>query len=363
MSFRTRRILFSTPLFMLFEFFFFKYLLSLFIEVNEIYLIVLVIILGLIQSVPMFFEEKNSTPIGRCLTTFFGVLEWFLMMGVFYLIIVYGLGLFIKIPRKLLYLGLFVIAVIGIYAYVHAHQIIVKKKLLTFDNLDRDYNIIHISDVHFGSVRNDEIISGICDRIKSVEDDCDLLIISGDLADGSCVVKEDDFMPFSKIDIPVIFTSGNHDYYPGIGNVHRACKKAGMIVLENDSFEYDDLNIYGLSYSFDRISMPGADELRSVIKEDKINILNYHVPAGWNEFSDMGFDIQLSGHTHGGQFYPVNKFGNLLFEGHNMGLFSKVDDNNRNHYLHVTTGVGSMDVPMRWGTDSEIVILNLRKGG
>ena len=74
----------------------------------------------------------------------------------------------------------------------------------------------------------------------------------------------------------------------------------------------------------------------------------------------MGFDIQLSGHTHGGQFYPVIPFGKLIYEGHNMGLFKKVI-NNKNHYLHVTTGVGSMDVPMRWGTDSELVILKLIK--
>ena len=95
----------------------------------------------------------------------------------------------------------------------------------------------------------------------------------------------------------------------------------------------------------------------SVIKPDKINILNYHVPYWWEEFSDMGFDIQLSGHTHGGQFHPAVFFCSLMFK-YNMGLFK----NASGRYLHVTTGVGSMDTPMRWGTDSEIVILKLRKG-
>ena len=70
----------------------------------------------------------------------------------------------------------------------------------------------------------------------------------------------------------------------------------------------------------------------------------------------MGFDIQLSGHTHGGQFYPVVNFTNMLFD-YNMGLFK--DD--LGHYLHVSTGVGSMDTPMRWGTDCEFVILKLKK--
>jgi predicted MPP superfamily phosphohydrolase len=93
-----------------------------------------------------------------------------------------------------------------------------------------------------------------------------------------------------------------------------------------------------------------------LIRKDKVNILNYHVPYNWNEFSDLGFDIQLSGHTHGGQFYPMVWFANRMFE-YNMGLFR----NDLGKYIHVTTGVGSMDTPMRWGTDSEIVVLKLRK--
>lgn len=94
----------------------------------------------------------------------------------------------------------------------------------------------------------------------------------------------------------------------------------------------------------------------SSINHNLVNIINYHVPYYWDNFSKLGFDIQLSGHTHGGQFYPVVWFSNKLFE-YNMGLFK----NNLGKYLHVTTGVGSMDTPMRWGTDSELVILKLRK--
>ena len=91
------------------------------------------------------------------------------------------------------------------------------------------------------------------------------------------------------------------------------------------------------------------------IKEGLVNIIIYHVPYNWQGFSRMGFDIQLSGHTHGGQFYPVINFADLIFK-YNRGLFK----NTLGKYLHVTTGVGSMDTPMRWGTDSELVILKLK---
>ena len=122
--------------------------------------------------------------------------------------------------------------------------------------------------------------------------------------------------------------------------------------------EFKGLNIFGLTFSFDNINMPSADDLISTIKSDGANIVVYHVPRKWKELSNLGFDIQLSGHTHGVQFYPVVWIGNLIM--YNMGLFKKsICGNDR--YLHVTTGVGSMDTPMRWGTDSELVVLKLRK--
>ena len=137
-------------------------------------------------------------------------------------------------------------------------------------------------------------------------------------------------------------------------NVIEACENAGIIVLDNDSIELNGLNIFGLTFSFGDREVPQIDE--SLIRDDMVNIINYHVPYKWKEFSELGFDIQLSGHTHGGQFYPMVWFANRMFE-YNMGLFR----NDLGKYIHVTTGVGSMDTPMRWGTDSEIVVLKLRK--
>jgi predicted MPP superfamily phosphohydrolase len=304
----------------------------------------------------MFIEERKSTYIGRLSSTVYGVWEWVLVMLLIYLIIIYVLKSLFVIPLFMISLFLLTIPLIGIYAYYNAHKIVVKERLLTFEKLDKEYNIIHLSDVHFGSIRHETIIKDIFEVLKDNSGNCDLAIISGDLADGSCIVEEDDFIALKDIDIPIIFTSGNHDYYPGLDSVHKACRKAGMIILENEGIVLDDLNIYGLSFSFDDIDMPSVEYLSSFIREDKINILNYHVPMGWEKFVEIGFDLQLSGHTHGGQFYPVIFFAELIFK-YNMGLFKS----DSGKYLHVTTGVGSMDIPMRWGTNSELVILRLKK--
>ncbi|MBQ2666467.1 metallophosphoesterase [Methanobrevibacter sp.] len=352
MSFRTKRVLFITPFYMLFEFFLLKYI-GLFVGgLNDIYLLLITILIGLNHFLPMLFEARKSRRVTRILTTLDGVWMWASVMFFFDLIAIYSIGSFIALSMTVNVLLLSIVPILGVYSYWRAHKLVVHEKTLIFTNLERDINIAHLSDVHFGSVRHRKIISDIKDKLNTL--DCELAIISGDLADGSSVVEEDDFMAFKDVKMPVIFTPGNHDYYPGIENVIKACKKAGIIVLNNESVEFECLNIYGRSYSIEDTGIPEVD--KSSIRPGMLNIINYHVPYHWDWFSDLGFDIQLSGHTHGGQFYPVVWFGNLMF-GYNMGLFR----NKSGGYLHVTTGVGSMDTPMRWGTDSEIVVLKLKK--
>lgn len=354
MSFRTKRVLFITPFYMIFQFFLLKYLFLLLGDVSDGHLIILTILLGLIHCMPMFFEAKKSTYLGRLLSTIDGIWMWASVMFLIDIVVIYIIGTFIMLPKIFIYCLLAIVPVLGIYNYYKAHHLVVNEKILELDNLNREYNIVHLSDVHFGSVRHNEIIHQIVSKLKELEGECDLAIISGDLADGSSVVEENDLIEFNDVDIPIIFTPGNHDFYPGIESVIIACKNAGIIVLDNESREFDCLNIFGLTYSIEDRDIPKID--KSLVKPGFVNIINYHVPYYWEEFSRLGFDIQLSGHTHGGQFYPAVNFAEVMFK-YNKGLFK----NDFGKYLHVTTGVGSMDTPMRWGTDSELVILRLKK--
>lgn len=352
MSFRTKRVLLSVPFYMLFEYFLIKYIFLLIGGIENSYLIVLTVLIGLNRFIPMFFEAKKSRGITRFLTAVDGIWMWFSLMFFIDILVIYAVGHFIHLPLAVILCLLAIVPVLGVYNYWKAHNLVVREKTLRLDNLSKEINIAHLSDIHFGSVRHKEIIEDIKDKLNSI--DCDIAIISGDLADGSCVVEPDDFMAFKDVKVPLIFTPGNHDYYMGIQSVITACENAGVVVLDRKSFEFECLNIYGISYSFDDKGVPDVDE--DIIKSDKVNIINYHVPYYFDEFSSLGFDIQLSGHTHGGQFYPVVWVGNLIFK-YNMGVF----ENKLGKYIHVTTGVGSMDTPMRWGTESEIVILKLKK--
>ena len=354
MSFRSRRVIISTPFYMIFEYFLLKYTFLLLGGISDIYLILMVLFIGFLRLFPMFMEARKSRRFTRFLTTLDGIWMWASLMLFIDVIVVYVINMFVLLPVGVNAIFLAIVPVLGVYNYCHAHKLVVNEQTLILDNLPREINIVQMSDVHFGSVRHKQIIRQIVDRLKELEDTCELAIISGDLADGSSVVEEDDFMAFAEVNMPIVFTPGNHDFYPGIDSVIRACRNAGIIVIDDESWEFEFLNIYGLTFSFDNSSHPKIDE--SLVKEGYVNIANYHVPYYWEEFSSAGFDIQLSGHTHGGQFYPAINFTKLLFK-YNKGLFK----NDLGRYLHVTTGVGSMDTPMRWGTDSELVVLKLRK--
>lgn len=357
MSFRTKRVFMSTPLIAIFEFFLMKYLFALFGGLDDVYIFLLTVLFVILNTVPMLFEERKSRFITRLLDEISGFWIWMSLFFFFDIVLIYILGTFMELPFYIIAILLLLVPLITIYSYYHAHKIIIHEKTIELDNINEDINIIHLSDVHYGSIRHKKHILDLASKIKEIEDECDLAIISGDLADGSCVVEEDDLLALKDVNVPIIFTAGNHDFYPGIENVYKACKKAGIIILDNEGMEFKDLNIFGLTYSFGKIDMVSMDELEAFVREDKVNVLNYHVPQYWEEFSRLGFDIQLSGHTHGGQFYPVIWIGNLIM--YNMGLFKK-NISGKERYLHVTTGVGSMDYPFRWGTDSELVILRLR---
>ena len=358
MSFRTRRVLMSTPLIAIFEFFLMKYLFLLFGGLNDLYLLLLTVLFVLLNTVPMFFEEKKSRFITRTLDEISGFWIWMSLFFFFDILFIYIIGTFIEIPFYIIVALLLLVPIITIYSYWHAHRIIIHEKTIELDKINQDINIVHLSDVHFGAIRHKKIILDLRDKLNELSTTCDLAIISGDFADGSCVVEADDFLPLKDVNIPIVFTAGNHDFYPGIENVYKACRKAGIIILDNEGMEFNDLNIFGLTYSFGEIETVSLEELKSFIKEDKVNIINFHVPQNWELFSGLGFDIQLSGHTHGGQFYPVVWIGNRIM--YNMGLFKK-SIGGKDRYLHVTTGLGSMDYPFRWGADSELVILKLRK--
>ncbi|WP_295619164.1 hypothetical protein [uncultured Methanobrevibacter sp.] len=154
MSFRTRRVILSTPFLMLYEFFLMKYLFLLFGGLEDVYLILLTILFGVFKIVPMFFEEKKSRPITRFLEHISSFWIFMSLFVLFDLILIYAIGAFVKLPIYVIVLLLLLVPLITIYSYWHAHKIIIHEKTIELDNINQDIDIVHLSDVHFGSIRH-----------------------------------------------------------------------------------------------------------------------------------------------------------------------------------------------------------------
>ena len=86
----------------------------------------------------------------------------------------------------------------------------------------------------------------------------------------------------------------------------------------------------------------------------KPNILLYHAPTNIEQIKEAGVNLELCGHTHKGQLFPLKYIVNLIYKGYGYGLHQFGD-----YTLYVSSGTGSWGPPMRTGSDSEIVVITL----
>jgi predicted MPP superfamily phosphohydrolase len=339
----------------IFLYFLLSAIITLFGGLSWILILELTIAIVLINLFSMGIEAIKSNSITRLLLTASEIFKWMALMYGFLTLIIYIINIAINIPQNILIMiYLTIVPILSIYAYIKAHRIVIREYDIKINNLSENVRIIHISDLHIGSIRNKTLLKDVTNKINSVE--ADIAVISGDLADGTCAIDDDSFLPLKDSEIPIIFTPGNHDIYPGIENVINAGMNANLRILLDEKMEFKGLNFYGLplsAYSPTNLKLKSEDSYLQNIDSNQPNILINHLPVSWDYFRSIGIDLQLSGHTHGGQFYPFNFLVKLVFP-YLRGLYEE-----EGSYLSVTDGVGTLTPPMRWGTNAEMVILNL----
>ena len=159
--------------------------------VSDVYLIILAVVIGLLHFIPMFFESKKSTVVGRFLTTIYGVWMWTSLMLLIDIVVIYTLGMFVKLPFEIILGLILIVPILAIYNFYNAHKFVINEKTLKLDNIERDIDIVHLSDVHFGSVHHKKLIQSLANKLKDLKNTCELAIISGDFADGSSYAEGD----------------------------------------------------------------------------------------------------------------------------------------------------------------------------
>lgn len=244
---------------------------------------------------------------------------------------------------------LLLISSISIFALVKGASININE--VNINNFGKEMKVVQLSDVHVGTIRNSGFLNKIILKVNELKPD--LVLITGDLVDGSGKLSEQTFKPLDNISAPTYFVMGNHEFYEGEKNVAKLLKDNHAKVLRDDFVEFNGVNIIGLDYSDDRTYV---SKILPKIKHDrrKPTILVNHLPIGYEEARNQGVDLQLSGHTHAGQIFPFNLIVKLFFS-RTRGLYSY----DRFH-LYVSPGTGTWGPPMRLGSENEITVLNLR---
>lgn len=180
-----------------------------------------------------------------------------------------------------------------------------------------------------------------------------LVCVGGDLYDGAMVDKELVIEPFKKLVPPLglYFITGNHEEFEDTQKYISVIKEVGMRVLNNEKVDIDGLQLVGVDYK-DTVKKKAYTKIMESLALDrqKPSILLKHTPRDMEVAERAGISLQISGHTHKAQMYPLSYITRALYKGFDYGLkkFGTMS-------VYTSSGVGSWGPPMRVGSRAEIV--------
>jgi uncharacterized protein len=238
----------------------------------------------------------------------------------------------------------------GVAALVNAAWTRVVRLTVKLPNLPaawRGRTAAVFSDLHLGHIRNVSFLRRILRKVSQLRPD--ILLIPGDMFDGTTV----DFAPLEKllaeISIPLgaYFTAGNHEEFSSPAEYLDAVRRAGIRVLQNEKVIVDGLQIVGVADH----SAASVDGFRSILRHADVDrsaasILLVHNPNRLPVAAEADISLQLSGHTHLGQFYPFTNIVSRMYGKFAYGLHHFGD-----LQVYTSCGAGTWGPPMRLGSN------------
>jgi predicted MPP superfamily phosphohydrolase len=307
-----------------------------------------------------------------------------LLMALILLWAFYGAArLFGKLPDMKALTVIFILAAVAVsaYGFWKARNPVVTSVEVKIEGLPeqwRNKTIVQLSDVHLGAFQGTGFLSGIVERVNSLNPE--LILITGDLFDGMGGDLPAFIPLLNELEAKsgVFFVTGNHEGYLGLKEPLEVLEKTKIEVLDNEVADIQGLQIVGIPFP-----ERGSDDKAVVLltadssyDSDKPAILMYHTPTNiagsqsdrasrqagiyWSLDTNItlakeaGIDLQLSGHTHHGQFFPFGYLTGRIYAGRDYGLHK-----DGTFQLYVSSGAGTWGPPFRTGCVSEIVAIEL----
>ncbi len=223
------------------------------------------------------------------------------------------------------------------------------------------FSIVQISDIHVGPTIKRGYVDAIVEKVNALLPD--LVAITGDIVDGSVLELADHTRPLGQLRAAygVYAVTGNHEYYSGAGQWVDELRRLGLRVLLNEHVVLDvgasRLAVAGVTdfgaAAFDALQASDPGRALAGAPDDAVKLLLAHQPRSVYAAESEGYHLQLSGHTHGGQFLPWN-FLVRLQQPFTAGLhrYGRM-------LVYVSRGTGYWGPPMRLGASSEITHIRL----
>jgi hypothetical protein len=224
------------------------------------------------------------------------------------------------------------------------------------------FSIAQISDVHVGPTIKQKYVDAIVEAVNGL--DADVIAVTGDVVDGSVKQLAAHVAPLSRLRSRhgTYLVTGNHEYYSGAQAWTQEFQRLGMHVLMNEhvvlTHRERQIVVAGVTdfsahhYDPKQRSDPSI-ALQGAPASAAVKILLAHQPRSAMAAAAAGFDLQLSGHTHGGQFWPWNHF--VRFQQPFTSGLNRL----QNLWVYTSRGTGYWGPPKRFGAPSEITRIRL----
>ncbi len=275
---------------------------------------------------------------------------------VFFILLLLNIYFNISYSAYIYSILLVILFIIEFYSAYHIKIRRIKVEIKDLPKAWHNKKIVHITDLHLGPIWRSNFLKRLINKINKLKPSA--VFITGDMFDG----MDSDYSWFPveiknlKPPNGIYYCYGNHDEYLGVKRVMSILKDTKIEVLDNKMKEYENLQIIGLNCGH-YLDINLKKELEKIkYNKKKASILLFHEPRGTRSAKKMGIDLQLSGHTHAGQIFPINLLTILNYPGRSFGLIKDGD-----YSLNVSSGAGTWGPPLRLFSNSEIVEIKLIK--